>query len=202
MPKDAPVNTGAPAPEPPMWSGERVSGMQTKLHRWAAADPGRRFDDLFNFVHDPATLKVRIEALGPAWPPTTRGSVRIPSEAAYTAAARPAGPAPMMASSYVRATGRCRTPGPPPVRRSSDRRTPARYGRSPRESGAVLPGLGEHPAARVGVRQIPTVWDAHAGEHVAQLVGAVAHCEPVIRIPSNGGPAQKPSLQNLADRQV
>lgn len=30
--------------------------MQTKLHRWAAADPGRRFDDLFNFVHDPATL--------------------------------------------------------------------------------------------------------------------------------------------------
>jgi len=25
---------------------------------WAAADPGRRFDDLFNFVHDPATLMV------------------------------------------------------------------------------------------------------------------------------------------------
>ena len=34
------------------WS--RVAGMQSKLHRWAAADPGRRFDDLFNFVHDPA----------------------------------------------------------------------------------------------------------------------------------------------------
>jgi RNA-directed DNA polymerase len=32
--------------------------MQTKLHRCAAADPGRRFDDLFNFVHDPATLIV------------------------------------------------------------------------------------------------------------------------------------------------
>jgi RNA-directed DNA polymerase len=30
--------------------------MQAKLHRLAAADPGRRFDDLFNFVHDPATL--------------------------------------------------------------------------------------------------------------------------------------------------
>ena len=30
--------------------------MQAKLHRWAAADPDRRFDDLFNFVHDPATL--------------------------------------------------------------------------------------------------------------------------------------------------
>lgn len=30
--------------------------MQAKLHRWAAADPGRRFDDLFNLVHDSATL--------------------------------------------------------------------------------------------------------------------------------------------------
>src|SRR2546421_2675151 len=33
-----------------------VTEMQAKLHRWAAADTGRRFDDLFNFVHDPATL--------------------------------------------------------------------------------------------------------------------------------------------------
>ncbi|WBB48445.1 group II intron reverse transcriptase/maturase [Verrucosispora sp. WMMA2044] len=30
--------------------------MQAKLHRWAAAEPGRRFDDLFNLVHHPATL--------------------------------------------------------------------------------------------------------------------------------------------------
>jgi len=30
--------------------------MQTKLHRWATADPDRRFDDLFNLVHDPAFL--------------------------------------------------------------------------------------------------------------------------------------------------
>jgi RNA-directed DNA polymerase len=35
--------------------------MQTKLHRWAAADPGRRFDDLFNLVYDPATLIVAFE---------------------------------------------------------------------------------------------------------------------------------------------
>nr|WP_261898428.1 group II intron reverse transcriptase/maturase [Mycobacterium marinum] len=35
--------------------------MQTKLHHWAAADPGRRFDDLFNFVHDPATLIVAFD---------------------------------------------------------------------------------------------------------------------------------------------
>ena len=57
MPQDAPPNGGAqdPVPQGP-WS--RVAGMQAKLHRWAAADPGRRFDDLFNFVHDPATLYV------------------------------------------------------------------------------------------------------------------------------------------------
>lgn len=32
--------------------------MQAKRHCWAAADPGRRFGDLFNFVRDPATLLV------------------------------------------------------------------------------------------------------------------------------------------------
>ena len=35
--------------------------MQAKLHRWAAADPGRRFDGLFNFVYDPATLIVAFD---------------------------------------------------------------------------------------------------------------------------------------------
>ena len=35
--------------------------MQAKLHRWAAVDPGRRFDDLFNFVCDPATLLVSFD---------------------------------------------------------------------------------------------------------------------------------------------
>ena len=51
------MNTGAP-PGRPGGPHQRVSEMQAKLHRWAAADPGRRFDDLFNFVHDPATLIV------------------------------------------------------------------------------------------------------------------------------------------------
>jgi RNA-directed DNA polymerase len=32
--------------------------MQTKLHQWAKTDPGRRFDDVFNLVHDPAFLVV------------------------------------------------------------------------------------------------------------------------------------------------
>jgi RNA-directed DNA polymerase len=61
MPKDAPPNGDAPGeadPEVRVGPRRRVSEMQAKLHRWAVADPGRRFDDLFNLVHDPATLIV------------------------------------------------------------------------------------------------------------------------------------------------
>ncbi len=36
----------------------RVQEIQTKLHRWAADDPDRRFDDLHNLVCDPAFLLV------------------------------------------------------------------------------------------------------------------------------------------------
>jgi len=57
MPEDAPPNGGA-SHRRPVGPGGRVSEMQAKLHRWATADPGRRFDDLFNFVYDPATLMV------------------------------------------------------------------------------------------------------------------------------------------------
>src|SRR6266540_1325295 len=63
MPKDAPPNGDALpdddiAGDLPVGPRRRVSEMQAKLHRWAAADPGRRFDDLFNLVHDPAALVV------------------------------------------------------------------------------------------------------------------------------------------------
>jgi RNA-directed DNA polymerase len=60
MPEDAPMNMGAWDQEPFM-AWPQVSGMQTKLHHWAAADRGRRFDDLFNFVYDPATLIVAFD---------------------------------------------------------------------------------------------------------------------------------------------
>ncbi|HET6919955.1 MAG TPA: group II intron reverse transcriptase/maturase [Jiangellaceae bacterium] len=56
MSKDAPPNGDAPPGRVLVTRAERVSGMQAKLHRWAVADPGRRFDDLFNLVYDPATL--------------------------------------------------------------------------------------------------------------------------------------------------
>jgi RNA-directed DNA polymerase len=57
MPQDAPVKTGAPWPSLDE-ARPRVAGMQAKLHRWAVAKGGRRFDDLFNLVCDPAFLVV------------------------------------------------------------------------------------------------------------------------------------------------
>jgi RNA-directed DNA polymerase len=51
------VNTDDPWPD--LEEAEyRVLVMQKKLHRWAVADPGRRFDDLANLVYDPAFLVV------------------------------------------------------------------------------------------------------------------------------------------------
>ena len=95
MPQDAPPNGGAlgQAPQGP-WS--RVAGMQAKLHRWAAADPGRRFDDLFNFVHDPATLIVAfarvagnqgantpgVDGVTAAWVEEVSGRARVPGRPA------------------------------------------------------------------------------------------------------------------------
>lgn len=51
------MNIGAPWPS--LAEAEpRVLAMQTKLHQWATSDPGRRFDDVFNLVYDPAFLVV------------------------------------------------------------------------------------------------------------------------------------------------
>ena len=53
----ASVNTDDP--EAALYRAERrVLKIQTKLYQWACADPGRRFDDLFNLVADPAFLLV------------------------------------------------------------------------------------------------------------------------------------------------
>jgi RNA-directed DNA polymerase len=53
------VNTSAPWPTLSIREAEaRVLGIQAKLHQWATDDPARRFDDLFNLVHDPAFLLV------------------------------------------------------------------------------------------------------------------------------------------------
>lgn len=52
------MNTGEPSMPSLFAAQERVLGIQAKLHRWACQDPGRRFDDLFNLVADPAFLVV------------------------------------------------------------------------------------------------------------------------------------------------
>jgi group II intron reverse transcriptase/maturase len=57
MSEDTEVNTAVTWLDPD-WAWLRVQKMQTKLHQWAVADPDRRFDDLYNLVHDPATLSV------------------------------------------------------------------------------------------------------------------------------------------------
>jgi hypothetical protein len=54
------VNTGEPWPDP-FWAERRVQRMQAKLHQWAAGDPGRRFDDLYNLIHHPDFLSVAWE---------------------------------------------------------------------------------------------------------------------------------------------
>src|SRR5215207_3358084 len=61
MVEDAPVNTGAAEWPSDAWAFLAVRRMQTKLHHWAAGKPGRRFDDLFNLVCDPAFLVVAWE---------------------------------------------------------------------------------------------------------------------------------------------
>src|SRR5829696_4645250 len=61
MSEDAPVNTGAAGWPDPDSAYFAVRRMQTKLHRWATEDPGRRFGDLFNLVYDPAFLVVAWE---------------------------------------------------------------------------------------------------------------------------------------------
>ena len=43
---------------PPVGAEARVRRMQAKLHLWAAGDPGRRFDDLFNLIYHPDFLAV------------------------------------------------------------------------------------------------------------------------------------------------
>ena len=61
MSEDASVNTGAVVWPEPDWAAVTVRRMQAKLHGWAAGDPGRRFDDLYNLVCDPAFLTIAWE---------------------------------------------------------------------------------------------------------------------------------------------
>lgn len=61
MSEDAPVNTGAASAPSFARAYAAVRRMQTKLHGWAVTDGGRRFDDLYNLVCDPAFLTMAWE---------------------------------------------------------------------------------------------------------------------------------------------
>lgn len=61
MSEDASVNTGAVGWPSFARAYVAVRRMQTKLHGWAATDSGRRFDDLYNLVCDPAFLTMAWE---------------------------------------------------------------------------------------------------------------------------------------------
>jgi RNA-directed DNA polymerase len=50
------LNSGAPDELALYWAERRVLDHQRKLHRWARAEPCKRFGDLFNLVCDQATL--------------------------------------------------------------------------------------------------------------------------------------------------
>ena len=52
------MNSGAVDELTLYWAERRVLDHQRKLHRWARAEPGKRFGDLFNLVYDEATLLV------------------------------------------------------------------------------------------------------------------------------------------------
>jgi RNA-directed DNA polymerase len=79
MSEDTGLNSPVRFPDPVL-ARARVRRMQTKLHRWAAADPGRRFDDLYNLVCDPATLMLAFERVagnaGAHTPGVDRATVR------------------------------------------------------------------------------------------------------------------------------
>ena len=92
MPKDALLDGSAGSVRPAVPAGPwaRVSVMQAKLHLWAAADRGRRFDDLFNLVCDPATLIVAFDRVADNRGARTPGSdgwtvTRVESEIGVSA---------------------------------------------------------------------------------------------------------------------
>jgi hypothetical protein len=72
------MNIGEQSWPDPAGVAWRVRQMQCKLHHWAVADSGRRFDDVFNLVHHPDFLTVAWDRVrGP--PVTTTPQARPPS---------------------------------------------------------------------------------------------------------------------------
>ena len=116
-----PQPTTTSSSDVPVGPRRRVSEMQAKLHRWAVADPGRRFDDLFNLVHDPATLIVAWDRVA-----TNRG-------------AKTAGSDGWTVTRIESEVGRHRVPGRPPalqIKSGEFRPQPVRERKIPKPGGS------------------------------------------------------------------
>ena len=135
----------APLLELPYRAAQRVLGMQAKLHRWAAADPGRRFDDCStSWTTRRFSLMACDRVAGEQGRP--HGGGRRPHRAAIEASASgvpgfldgSAG----TAEGPVR-SGRCRcgnARSPKPSRARSEARDP--HGRRPGRPGGAEAGAG------------------------------------------------------------
>lgn len=129
MSEDALVNTGATRWPGPAEAAVRVRKMQNKLHCWATEQSGRRFDDLYNLVCDPAFLVVAFDRVarnkGAQTPGVDRATVaKIGSEAGVTAflyqlraqlKARGFAPVPVRQVMIPKASGKLRALGIPTV---------------------------------------------------------------------------------------
>ena len=71
-----PLNSGVLDEVALMRARVRVGEHQRKLHRWAIAEPHRRFGDVFNLVCDQATLLVAWERVSGNRAPKRRAWMR------------------------------------------------------------------------------------------------------------------------------
>ena len=86
------MNTGVARPIDSTEAWARVLRMQAKLHRWAVADAGRRFDDLYNLVCDPAFLQIAWERVAGNNGARTAGVDQIAPRSITSARPRPCSP--------------------------------------------------------------------------------------------------------------
>ena len=77
MSEDALVNISADRWPSQYRAALAVRSMQTKLHDWAVRDPGRRFDDIWNLVYDPAFLTAAFERVASNQGARTAGVDRV-----------------------------------------------------------------------------------------------------------------------------
>ena len=127
--EDASVNTGAAGWPSYGQAFVAVRKIQNKLHCWAAADRGRRFDDLYNLVCDPKVLTMAWERVAGntgartagidratvVWIVSRYGVETFPHEIRDQLRSRTFTPAPVRRVMIPKASGKLRALGIPTV---------------------------------------------------------------------------------------